>query len=156
MASDTATIQAEKQYCTFRLGDLYLGVDVLVVQEVIRNEMMTRVPLAPRQVKGLINLRGQIITALDLRDQLGLPDEGELRSHVVIRDGDEAISLLVDEVGDVVSPDLADYEPMPSAVPERVRQVVTGAFKLEGRLLLLLDTSRVLATQPSSTAGRAR
>ncbi len=163
MPSDTPTPTASQapspddmQYCTFRLGELTLGVDVLSVQEVIRHEMMTKVPLAPTQVKGLVNLRGQIITALDLREQLGLPMEGDLRAHVVIRDEDEASSLLVDEVGDVVSPNESDYEPIPSAVPERVRNVVTGAYKLDGRLLLVLDTHRVLSEVPNAVSGRAR
>lgn len=153
---DAGAAVVEKQYCTFRLGALALGVDVLSVQEVIRHEMMTKVPLAPAQVKGLVNLRGQIITALDLREQLGQPAEGELRAHVVVRDGEEAYSLLVDEVGDVVAPSRCDYEPMPPAVPERIRQVVTGAFKLDGRLLLVLDTTRVLSDVPTATSGRTR
>ena len=131
------------QYCTFRLGHLAIGVDVQSVREVIRHQQITRVPLAPREVMGLINLRGQIITALDLRDQLGLSSEGELRNHVVIRRGDEAVSLMVDEVGDVVTPSLAEYESMPAAVPEKVREILSGAFKLEGRLLLVFDTERV-------------
>jgi purine-binding chemotaxis protein CheW len=139
----TVTIDAPVQYCTFQLGHLAIGVEVQRVQEVIRHERITRVPLAPEEVKGLINLRGQIITAVDLRTRLGLAEDGDLRTIVVIRTGKDAIGLLVDEVGDVVAPSLDDYEPVPVAVPDRVRRLVTGAFKLEGRLLLVLDTERV-------------
>jgi purine-binding chemotaxis protein CheW len=142
------------QYCTFRLGHLAIGVDVQRVREVIRHELMTKVPMAPPEVKGLINLRGQIITALDLREQLGLPADGELRAHVVIGTGEEAISLMVDEVGDVVTPSMDDYEPMPAAVPERVRHLLSGAYKLENRLLLVLETQRV--TEMLMTSGSSR
>ncbi len=99
-------------------------------------------PLAA-EVKGLINLRGQIITAVDLRTQLGLAEGRDLRTIVVIRTGKDAIGLLVDEVGDVVAPSPDDCGPVPVAVPDRVRRLVTGAFKLEGRLLLVLNTERI-------------
>ena len=150
LADDTA------QYCTFVLGNLCLGVSVLQVQEVIRHDRMTTVPLAPPEVRGLINLRGQIITALDLRRQLGLAAEGDPRAHVVIREGDEAFSVLVDEVGEVVAPQQSDFEPIPVAVPERVRQVVSGSFKLDGKLLLILDTARVLSCGAAVTGARPR
>ena len=90
------------RYCTFRLGDLLIGIDVRRVQEVLRHDHMTPVPLAPPEVRGLINLRGQIVTSVDLRQQLGLATDRDLAASVVIRAGDEIFSLLVEEVGDVV------------------------------------------------------
>ncbi len=132
-------------YCTFRLGALLVGIDVRRVQEVLKQDRMTSVPLAPAEVKGLINLRGEIVTAIDLRPQLGLPTDEELNANVVIRAEPDTFSLLVNEVGDVVSPASDDWEPVPAGVPRRVRQVVSGTFKLEGRLLLVLDLERVLA-----------
>jgi purine-binding chemotaxis protein CheW len=135
----------QNRYCTFRLGDLLVGIDVRRVQEVLKHDHMTPVPLAPVEVRGLINLRGQIVTAVDLRPQLGLPCTAELAASVVIRSGEEIFSLLVEEVGDVVAPSQEDYEPVPAGVPARVRQVVVGTFKLSGKLLLVLDLDRVAA-----------
>jgi purine-binding chemotaxis protein CheW len=132
--------------CTFYVDDLYLGVDVVEVQEVIRYQEMTVVPLAPDVVHGLINLRGQIVTALDMRTMLGLPPlvSGELPANVVIRDGaDEALSLLVDQIGDVVDTDESDFEPVPPTLSGPARELVLGAYKLPGQLLLVLDTARV-------------
>jgi purine-binding chemotaxis protein CheW len=136
---------AQSGYCTFRLGDLLIGIDIRQVQEVLKHDKMTPVPLAPPEIRGLINLRGQIVTAVDLRRQLGLPVENDLVATVVVRAGEETFSLLVDEVGDVVTPPAGDYEPVPAGVPERVREVVAGTFKLCDKLLLLLDLERVAA-----------
>src|SRR5438874_826198 len=93
----------ERQYCTFYVDGHYFGLEVLNVQEIIRYQEMTRVPLAPSVVRGLINLRGQIVTAIDLRRRLGLTERPADQSpmNVVIRTDDEAVSLLVDEIGDV-------------------------------------------------------
>jgi len=133
------------RYCTFRLGDLVIGIDVRRVQEVLKHDQMTPVPLAPPEVRGLINLRGQIVTAVDLRGQLGLPSTTELAASVVIRAGEDVFSLLVDEVGDVVMPSQDDFEPVPTGVPARVRQVVVGTINLSGKLVLVLDLDRVAA-----------
>src|SRR3954454_4627156 len=103
----------EHQYCTFYLDGSYFGLDVLHVQEVIRHQEMTRVPLAPPVVRGLINLRGQIVTALDLRRRLELPDRPADQPppvNVVVRTDDGAVSLLVDDIGDVLVVDEALFE----------------------------------------------
>lgn len=139
------------QYCTFRLGGLTIGIDVRKVQEVIRHDRMTPVPLAPPELVGLINLRGEIVPALDLRRQLGLKADGDLAASVLVRTKGETVSLLVAEVGDVVEPSPLDYEPVPPTVPARVRELVSGTFKLEGMLLLVLDPDRVLAHFGSAT-----
>ena len=93
-----------KQFSTFLVNGLFFGVDVRHVQEVIRYQEMTRVPLAPAMVQGLINLRGQIVTAIDLRRRLELAPRpaDQLPMNVVVRTDDGAVSLLVDEIGDVV------------------------------------------------------
>jgi purine-binding chemotaxis protein CheW len=135
-----------RQFCTFSVNDLLLAIDVLEVQEVIRYQDMTRVPTAPPVVRGLINLRGQIVTAIDLRCRLGLPPAAvdQRPMNVVIRTDDGAVSLLVDEIGEVI--ELADQklERPPETVPATIRELVTGIIMLEGRLLLLLDTARVM------------
>lgn len=136
----------ELAYCTFRLGELFFGVEVLSVQEVIRYQRMTAVPLAPAVVSGLINLRGQVVTAIDLRRRLGMPDraEGQLPMNVVVRTEDGPVSLLVDEIGDVLEVDESMFEPAPETLEGVTRDLVTGVFKLDGRLLLVLDVDRAL------------
>lgn len=136
-----------RQMCTFSLADLHFGVDVLAVQEVIRQQEMTRVPLAPNVVEGLINLRGQIVIAIDLRLRLGLPprEPGEAVMNVVIRTDDGAVSLLVDEIGDVVDVDDSIYEPSPETLKGIGRDLIRGVYKFPDRLLHALDVPRTLA-----------
>jgi purine-binding chemotaxis protein CheW len=137
---------AARQLCTFLLDDLFLGVEVHKVQEVIRHEEMTRVPLAPEVVKGLINLRGQIVTAIDLRCRLGLPPRpaGRLPMNVVVRGDDGVVSLLVDEIGDVQGVEEEAFEPPPETLRGPARQLIRGVYKLKDRLLLVLDTQRAV------------
>jgi purine-binding chemotaxis protein CheW len=139
---------SNQQFCTFFLNDLFFGVEVEKVQEVIRFQETTRVPLAPSVVGGLINLRGQIVTALDLRRRLELPDrtEKEVPMNVVIRTDDGAVSLLVDEIGDVVEVEQNDFEPPPDTLSGTARELIRGAFKLKNRLLLLLDTEKAIVS----------
>ena len=105
---------------------------------------MTRVPIAPSMIEGLINLRGQIITAIDLRRRFELPDrpEGQLPMNVVIRADDGAVSFLVDEIGDVVEIDDESYESVPETLTGTARELICGVYKLSDRLLLILDTER--------------
>ncbi|HEY2787446.1 MAG TPA: chemotaxis protein CheW [Fimbriiglobus sp.] len=136
----------ERQFCTFHLGDLCFGVDVLRVQEIIREQAMTRVPSASRVVRGLINLRGQIVTALDLRRRLDLPDRpaNQPPFNVVVQTDDGAVSLLVDQIGDVLSVHDRDFEPPPEILRGTARELIRGAYKLNGRLLLILDPDRTV------------
>ena len=123
----------EHQFCTFFLDGQYFGIDVLKVQEIIRFQEMTRVPLAPSVVRGLINLRGQIVTAIDLRRRLDLPDRqaGQLPVNVVIQTDDGAVSLLVDEIGDVLQVPQAAFERPPVTLRGTARDLIRGAYKLE-------------------------
>jgi purine-binding chemotaxis protein CheW len=138
--------QTSKQFCTFFLNDLFFGVEVLQVQEVLRCQPMTRVPLSPPTVRGLINLRGQIGTALDLRHRLELPGraDGSPPMNVVVRSDDGAVSLLVDEIGDVVEISDDVFEPPPETLRGVARELIKGVYKLPDRLLLVLDTERTL------------
>ena len=131
----------ERQFCTFFLDGLCFGVPVLTVQEVIRYQEMTQVPLAPAVVKGLINLRGQIVMAVDLRQRLGLPKrpDDEYPMNVVIRTKGGAVSLLVDEIGDVVEVNESTFEEPPETLNRIARELIRGVFKLENRLLIVLD-----------------
>jgi purine-binding chemotaxis protein CheW len=134
------------QYCTFYLDGHYFGLDVLRVQEIIRYQEMTRVPLAAPVVRGLINLRGQIVTALDLRRRLGLSDRpaDQLPLNVVVQTNDGAISLLVDEIGDVLEVPNEIFERPPETLAKTARELIRGAYKLPDRLLLILDTERTV------------
>lgn len=129
------------QFCTFTLGDLHFGIETLHVQEVIRNREMTCIPLAPGAVRGLINLRGQIVTAIDLGQRLQLPerDGTDPSVHVVVDVDGGAVSLLVDSIGDVVEADTGSFERPPDTLDGWARELILGVHKLEGRLLLVLD-----------------
>ncbi|HWR14510.1 MAG TPA: chemotaxis protein CheW [Terriglobales bacterium] len=139
-------MSATQQFCTFLLDGLFFGVEVEKVQEVIRHQETTRVPLANRAVGGLINLRGQIVTALDLRRRLELAerDRGVVPMNVVVRSDDGAVSLLVDEIGDVVEVQENEFEPPPDTLQGMAREMIRGAYKLKTRLLLVLDTERAM------------
>lgn len=132
------------QFCTFYLDKLLFGVELKGVQEVIRSLDMTRVPLAPQVVSGLINLRGQIVTAVDLRRRLELEaaPPGTPVMNVVVRSVDGAVSLRVDEIGDVVEVEESTFEPAPETLRPSVRNIILGIHKLKGQLLHVLDTEK--------------
>jgi purine-binding chemotaxis protein CheW len=137
---------ASQQFTTFTLDGHLFGVEVETVQEVIRFQETTRVPLAPPAIGGLINLRGQVITALDLRHRLGLRErpEGQLPMNVVVRTEDGAVSLLVDQIGEVIETDARHFESPPDTVTAQARDLIRGAYKLDGTLLLSLDVPRTV------------
>lgn len=135
------------QLVTFVVGDHLYGVGVERVQEVLPERITTRVPLAPADVAGLVNLRGQVVLSLDLRSRLGLPAapaETE-RMIVVVRQGSESVSLVVDRIGDVAEVDEAQFEEPPQTLDASLRPLITGAYKLPGQLLLSLDVNAVTA-----------
>lgn len=143
------------QYCTFRLGDLYLGIDVIDVQEVLYHADVTWVPHAESAVRGLINLRGQIATTIDLRTRLGLHsvDDDVRQTHVVVGHAGEAISLLIDEVDDVLTVDTDQFAPPPATLSGPARDLIMGAYKLERELLLVLDVRRALEVKNATVEG---
>ena len=134
-----------RQYSTFYLDKLLFGVESLKIQEVMRFLELTAVPLAPSAVSGLMNLRGQIVIALDLRHRLRLParPEGVTPMCVVVRGDDGAVSLLVDDIGDVVEVEDATFEPPPETLRRELRSVIVGVHKLERQLMHVLDADRV-------------
>lgn len=141
------------QFCTFYLDQLMFGVELKGVQEVIRELQMTPVPLAPAVVSGLMNLRGQLVTAVDLRSrlELGPGQPGVQPMNVVVRSQDGAVSLLVDEIGDVVEVQEATFEQPPETLQGKVRTMILGVHKLDGRLLHVLDIEK--ACQVGEAAG---
>lgn len=132
---------ASDQYCTFWVGGLFFGVAVEEVQEVLRYQEMTVVPRAPECVHGLINLRGQIVTAVDLRVRLGLPEREaeQLPMNVIVRSRGEVVSLLVDDIGDVIDTVGMELETAPANLPDGVTSVVHGVIPLPNAILLALD-----------------
>jgi purine-binding chemotaxis protein CheW len=135
-------------YCTFYLDRLLVGIAVDRVAEVLRDEIITPVPLAHPDVAGLLNLRGQIVTAIDGRRRLGLSQRAgaETPTVVVIRSGGEAVSLLVDRASDVVEVEDYRLEEVPETVGSSISALVLGVHQLEGNLLLLvLDPDLTLA-----------
>jgi purine-binding chemotaxis protein CheW len=129
------------QYATFRVADHYLGIAVLEVQEVLREQRVTQVPLAPQAVVGLINLRGQIVPQLDMRRILQLPPRPSdaVTFSVVVRTEHGAVSLMVDEIDDVLELDASSSEPVPKNVEPRVQALLCSIHQLPGQLLMILD-----------------
>ena len=139
-----------RQFCTFFLGDQYFGIDVLQVREIVRPQPITVVPLTPPAIRGLINLRGQIVTAIDTRLRLNLdprpttltaPQAEQLNVFVNTEEG--SMSLLVDEIGDVLTLAEEDFEPPPRTMSATAREMILGTYKLSDRLLIILDVERI-------------
>ncbi len=135
-----------QQYCSLMVGDLVLGIGVGEIQEVIKGSSITPVPLAHPAIRGLINLRGQIVTAIDLRRRLGLDPAGAGLDTTVMVLGaaDEPMALVVDSVGEVVAVDESSFETPPDTLRGEARRMIDGAYKLERSLLLILDLDAVL------------
>jgi purine-binding chemotaxis protein CheW len=137
-----------RQYATFEVAGQLFGVEVQAVQEVLSFSEYTAVPLASPAVGGLFNLRGQVIAAVDLRVQLGLPRQrmdGTVM-NVILRGDDEPVSLLVDVIGEVIDLDDSEFEPLPETLTGPARELVLSTVKLEGRLMLAVDVTRALDT----------
>ena len=137
--------ESQRQVCAFTLGEHLFGIDVRYIQEVFRFQECTPVPLTPPLVTGLLNLRGQIVLAIDLRQRLGLAErEGDKSpTSIVVRIDDGLLSFLVDELFDIMTLDHAQYEATPETLTETEKQFVTGCFKLNDRLLIMLDADQV-------------
>jgi chemotaxis signal transduction protein len=134
------------QFCTFYLDKNLFGVAVLEVQEVVRQQETTRVPLASRVVRGLINLRGNIVSTIDMRRLLNMkPREDESQSiNIIARVGGGLVSLLVDHIGDVIEVPDDRFEAVPSTLGAEVRHLVTKVCTLPGNLLTILDPDRIV------------
>lgn len=140
---DVATTQ---RYCTFWVDGQHYGLEVGSVREVLKSQRTTPVPTSSSVIGGLINLRGDIVTAIDLRRRLELPprDPGATSMSVVVNLGGEVISLVVDDVGDVVDLPTADLQPVPPTVPSHVRDVMMGVYRLPDGLVQILDASQLV------------
>lgn len=133
-------------WCTFTLAGRLCGLDVTRVQEVLRPQPVTRLPLAPAMVRGLLNLRGRIVPAVDLRAVLGIEAAPATTpgGHLIVFDGDSPVSLVVDAIGDVHRAPGSALVPVPHTLQGPARDLVAGAVPLDDQLLLVLDLDRVL------------
>jgi purine-binding chemotaxis protein CheW len=140
-------MSGDRQLSSFFVDDLFLAIDVERVQEAIQHLEITRVPLSLPLISGLVNLRGQILTAIDLRGCLGLPKRrpDQVPVNLILRTDDGLVSLLVDEIGDVLEPGQDTYELPAATLPGPLRDLICEAYKLPGQLLLVLDIQRLLS-----------
>ena len=136
----------ERKICTFYIENHFFGIDVDQVQEVIRYHEMTIVPLADKTISGLINLRGQIVTTIDMRKRLDFPImmENQKPTNIIVRTDDGAVSLLVDDIGDVIDIFANNFELPPENLEGEIRQVLKEVCKNENKLLLILDIAKIL------------
>lgn len=141
----TATTTSSDEVVTFRVGKQWFGIDVLQVQEVIVHQRIARVPLAAPGIAGLLNLRGQIVTAIDLHQRLEISHgTSESLMNVVVCDGDELFALIVDEVGDVASVPADTLEPLPANLDGAWARVCTGVVRMDHGLLAVIDVTHLL------------
>ncbi|MBZ0216230.1 MAG: chemotaxis protein CheW [Fimbriimonadaceae bacterium] len=134
------------EFITATIGGQVFGVPISQVQDVFTPEMMTKVPLAAPEIAGVLNLRGRIVTAIDMRQRLSLPiDEHENdRMAVGIESNNESYGLLIDSIGEVLRLKKSDLEPNPANLDSRWSRVSAGVYRLEGNLLVVLDVRNVL------------
>ena len=141
------------QYVTFRVQDQWFGIAVESAQEVLLAQRIAPVPLAPPEIAGFLNLRGQIVTAMDLRRRLQLtPSSLEESINIVVRQDGELFSLLVEEVGDVLSVPTNTVEPVPQALGQTWRQVCSGVVRRERGLLVVLNVGALLRIETATAA----
>ena len=136
------------------VGDLLLGLPATDVREVIQHPPITAIPLAPPVLRGVFNVRGELVTVMDLRRRLGLPEaDTAAATHMLIPTREGTVSLLVDRQGDLIEVDPATFETPPSGLADHARECVLGAYKLSDRLLIVLDTQRTLHLNDADELG---
>lgn len=145
-ANSQAGGEVTKDFVTMTLADQMFGIPVLQVQDILGPQKITRIPLAPPEVAGSLNLRGRIVTAIDVRTRLGLDqrDDGGKQMSIVVEYGGDLYSLIVDEVGEVMSLSENAFERNPPTLDLIWREVSNGVYRLDGRLLVVVDVARLL------------
>jgi purine-binding chemotaxis protein CheW len=153
-AMDTAVSEGSREYVTMTVVDQLFGIPVLTVQDVLGPQRITRIPLSPPEIAGALNLRGRIVTAIDVRRRLGLsPREADTPSmSVVVDHKGELYSLIVDAVGEVMSLPAESYERNPATLDPRWREVSGGIYRLKGKLLVVLEVPRLLEMRRADAA----
>lgn len=149
---DEADLEDERRkrssdFLTVQIGEQMFGIPVLQVQDVLGQQKVTKIPLAPPEVAGSLNLRGRVVTAINVRKRLGLPDndnENTKEMSVVVEHENELFSLIIDKVGDVLSLSDDTYEKNPSTLDPLWREVSSGIYRLNDKLLIVMDVPRFL------------
>jgi purine-binding chemotaxis protein CheW len=150
--SVASALDHEREFLTFSVGNQKFGIEVLKVRDVLNHPRLARIPLAPPEIAGALNLRGRIITAIDVRRRLRLPPKSgdkKTMSVVVEHDGD-VYNLIVDSVGEVLKLDDVKYEPNPATLDPNWREFSEGIYRLDGFLLVVLNVDRLLSLETSS------
>ncbi len=134
------------EYLSITIGNQMFGIPVMQVQDVLRQQNVTRVPLSPPEVAGALNLRGRIVTAINVRCRLGMEDlpAGSKTMAVVVEHEGELYSLIIDRVGDVLSLPNRSFESVPPTLDGVWREIATGIYRLDSQLLVIADISRLL------------
>ena len=142
------------EYVTAMIGGQLFGLPIVRVQDVFIPERLTRVPLAPPEIAGVLNLRGRIVTLIDLRRRFGLGqrDDGEAVMAIGVESRAESYGLLIDSVGEVLKLDDAAREPNPINLDQRLARMSAGIYRLDGQLLIVVDVARVLDLGTSAIA----
>ena len=145
---------ATREFVTASIGDQLCGIAVLQVQDVLAPQRITPIPLAPPEVSGSLNLRGRIVTAIDLRIRMGLPprDEDERTMSIVVEHQHELYSLIVDDVGDVLKVSEKNFDRNPATLDALWRTYSEGVYRLEEGLLVVLDVSTLLSFNSNEEA----
>lgn len=145
MTTKVNSTHSSEQFSTFFIANRMYGIPVRKVQEIVKPMDLTSVPLAPAYVRGLINLRGQVTTAIGLRELFDISDEApEHLMNVVCRHTGSLVSFQVDEIGDVVQVSQDDFEATPQTIPDQIRQFMHGVYKLNGQLLSIIDVDLII------------
>jgi purine-binding chemotaxis protein CheW len=146
-AIDRTGATVELQFATFYVGHMLLGVDIRVVQEINRQSEITQVPHAPEYVRGVINLRGEVATVVDLRTILGLPKSSSSQQtrNLIVHHQGEAIGLLVDRISDILTLREDEISPPPTNVDGVDGRLMSGVCTLDTDIVVLLDIDEVLA-----------
>lgn len=138
-----------QQICTFFLNDIYFGIEIEDVQEIIRQQPLTQIPLSPPDICGLMNLRGQVIPVVDLACRLGMRStscriEEQTTYNVIVKTTDDVVSFVIDAIGDVLQCPLDTFEPPPATLDTSTRSFLKGAYKLDHNFLLVFNTEKIL------------
>lgn len=137
-----------QQVCTFFLNNIYFGIDVQNIQEIIRPQETTPIPLAPPDICGLINLRGQIVTVIDLKIRLEMKQETKYfcvpQYNIIMRIDEELVSLQIDDIGDVLEINQENCEPPPATLQGKMQKLLQSTYKLSSGFLLILDTQKII------------
>jgi len=161
MSSNIAPIQEEQgtlnahDYIAFYVGDQQFGIPVSYVRDVFHAEKITRVPLAPKEIAGTINLRGRIVTAIDIRSCLKIEKNEDIDSqmNLAVDHHGDTYSLVVDRVGDVMSLSTERFEKNPVTLKGRLREIAAGIFKLDDNLMVVMNVEKVIQLATTNNSG---